>query len=314
MLSKAEFRGGILAVSAILIVVLLVVSVSPGLPGELLLQSLRFHLIAVGLGLALLAMVFGARWRGLLVLLVVLASLAHGALFVWDFYARRTPMAAPPAAQFRFLSFNVLTGNRQAEALVDAVLADPPDVMLVMETPGIEPYLERLADVFPYSVGCARTETCDTSLHSRFPIENASVRQLPPFEHERMVIGQVTIEGQALTIAGAHLSKPYFDQASWIELHHINEILSDIEGPLLLAGDFNAAPWTEPVALLAERQQLAPGPWAPATWPVRLGPLGVPIDNVFTRGNVRLLTLEAGDSYGSNHRPLWADVAIYPAP
>jgi endonuclease/exonuclease/phosphatase (EEP) superfamily protein YafD len=314
MLSKAEFRGGILAVSAILIVVLLVVSASPGLPGELLLQTLRFHLVAAGLGLALLAILFGARWRGLIVLLVVLASAAHGALFVWDYYARRTPMPTEPVAQFRFLSFNVLTGNRYAEQLVDAVLADPPDVMLVMETPGVEPYLERLAEAFPYRAGCANTQTCDISLHSRFPLADARIRHLPPFGHERMVTAQVEIGGQALTIAGVHLSKPYFDQASWIELNYINEILSRIDGPLVLAGDFNAAPWSEPVALLAELQGLAPGPWPAATWPVRLGPLGVPIDNVFTRGNVRLLALEAGDSHGSNHRPLWADVALYPAP
>ncbi|ODT79341.1 MAG: hypothetical protein ABS76_21080 [Pelagibacterium sp. SCN 64-44] len=312
MLSKAEFRGGILALAAVLIAVLLVVSVSPGLPGELLLQSLRFHLVAAGLALAALAMLFGARWRGLIVLALVLASAAHGALFVWDYYARRTPIEAEPAGEFRFLSFNVLTGNRRAAELVEAVLADPPEVMLVMETPGIEPYLDRLADVFPYRVGCADPRTCDISLYSQLPITDGQIRRLPPFGLERMVTGRISIGGQAVTIAGVHLSKPYFDQASWVELYHIEKVLGGIEGALVLAGDFNAAPWTEPVALLAERQALIPGPWPPATWPVRLGPLGVPIDNVFTRGNARLLTLEAGDNLGSNHRPLWADVAVYP--
>ena len=313
MLSKAEFRGGILALSGVLFVVLLVVAVSPGLPGELLLQSLRFHLIAAGLGLAVLAIAFGARWRGLLVLLVVLASAAHGATFVWDFYARRTPVSAEPVAQFRFLSFNVLAHNPRAEELVDAVMADPPDVMLVMETPGVEAYLDRLKTVFPYSIGCERAPSCDISLHSRVPLENPRIITLRPFNHERMVTAQVEIDGQSVTIAGVHLSKPYFDQASWIELARIRRVLLEIDGPMVLGGDFNSAAWTEPLAQLGDALQLIPGPWTPATWPVRLGPLGVPIDNVFTRGNARLLTLEAGESYGSNHRPLWADVAIYPA-
>lgn len=303
-----------MALSAVLTVVLLIVSFPLGLPGELLLQSLRFHLIAVGLVLALAAILSGARWRGLIVLLVVLASAAHGAKFLRDYYVRQVPMIAEPLAEFKFLSFNVLTGNTKAAELVDAVLADPPDVMLVMETPGIERYLDRLTETFPYRVGCSQTLTCDISLHSRFPIADPQIRLLPPFGHERMVTGRVEINGQAITIAGVHLSKPYFDRASWIELGNINRALNLIEGPLVLAGDFNAAPWTAPVARLAWQQTLMAGPWAPATWPVRLGPLGVPIDNVFTRGNVRLLTLEAGDNHGSNHRPLWADVAIYAEP
>ncbi len=314
MLSKAEFRGGLLAGSAILLLILAITAVSPGLPGEMLLQSLRFHLVIAGLGLAVLTILSGARWRGLIVLLLVLASAAHGAMFVWDFYTRRTPIAAEPVAEFRFLSFNVLHGNRRSAELVDAVLADPPDVMLVMETSGISAHMDRLMAQFPYRVGCDNPQTCDISLYSRFPITDGQITRLPPFRFERMVTGRINVDGQDITIAGVHLSKPYFDQASWAELHTINRVLSDIEGPLVLAGDFNAAPWSEPLAMLGNRQELIPAPWPIATWPVRLGALGVPIDNAFTRGNARLLTLESGDSYGSNHRPLWADVAIYPQP
>ncbi|NGP18001.1 endonuclease/exonuclease/phosphatase family protein [Devosia aurantiaca] len=310
MLSKAEFRGGILALAGIMTVVYLLVSLSPGLPGELLLQTLRFHLIVVGLMLAALALVFGARWRGLMFLLVVLGSALHGGLIVWDLYARRTDIAAEPAAQFRFLSFNVLAGNDRAAELVETVLADPPDVMLVMETPGIADYLDEMAAVFPYRAGCA-DDGCDISLLSRFPIEASQVVDLPPFFRQRLVTARVTIDGQAVTVAGLHLSKPYFDEASWGEIYYIRRALREIEGPMVIAGDFNAAPWSEPVAWFTRQLDLAPGPWPAATWPVRLGALGVPIDNMFTRGNARLLTLEAGDNLGSNHRPLWADVAIY---
>lgn len=311
MLSRAEFRGATLGLSGVLIVVLFLVSAPPVLPGVLLLQSLRFHIVLAGLALAAIVIISGARWRGLLVLLAVLLSAAHGAAFVQDFYARRTPLAAEPVAQFRFLSFNVLTGNRQASALVDAIIADPPDVALFMESPGIEPYLDRLATVFPYRIGCDNSRTCDISLHSRFPFEEGTIRNLPPAGSERFVTGRVLIEGTPVTVVGTHLTKPYFDTISQRELYVISQWMRQIEGPVVLAGDFNAAPWSSPIARLGREQQLIPGPWPAATWPVRLGPLGVPIDNVFTRGSARLLTLEAGESFGSNHRPLWADVALY---
>lgn len=312
MLSKGELRGALLALGGLVVLVLLIAKVTPGLPGELLLQSLQFHIALAGVVIALLAMALGARWRGLLGLILVLAFGIHGALLVKDLQLRRTEIAATPAATFDFLSFNVLTGNPRYKDLVDAIISDPPDIALIMETPGIETELGRLAPVLPYRVGCDQTSTCDISLLSRFPLEDAEVVNLPPFGRERLVIARTAIEGQKVTVVGLHLSKPYFDNAAWRELDAVQQAISGIEGPLLLAGDFNSAPWSNPVVWLAVIQDLVPGPWPPATWPVRLGPLGIPIDNVFTRGNARLLSLEAGDNLGSNHRPLRAQVALYP--
>ncbi|MCW5686562.1 MAG: hypothetical protein KIT85_19375, partial [Pseudolabrys sp.] len=89
MFGKAEIRGGLLALSGVLIVVLLIISFTPGLPGEELLQSLRFHFVTVGLVLALACIMAGARWRGGLVLLLVLAGAAHGAVLVNELMSRR---------------------------------------------------------------------------------------------------------------------------------------------------------------------------------------------------------------------------------
>ncbi|SMQ67182.1 Endonuclease/Exonuclease/phosphatase family protein [Devosia lucknowensis] len=313
MLSWAEFRGALLALGGLLVLVFAVIVVHPGLPGELLLQSLRFHLILAGLGLAVLTMIVGARWRGGLLLAIVLAAGVHGALYVMEFQQRRVDYAGPPAATLDFLSFNVLTGNRRSEELVQSILADPPDVALIMETPGIEDYLDQVATVLPYRAGCSRSETCDISLHSSIPFDSFEVRDLPPLGRERVVIGKITVAGQGVTVVGIHLSKPYYDNTSEIELWLINRMLSEIEGPLILAGDFNSASWTDPVAEIGRSQNLAPGPTQPATWPVRLGPLGVPIDNMFTRGSAQIMSLVSGDSHGSNHRPLRAEIGLYPA-
>src|SRR5690606_8737087 len=204
--------------------------------------------------------------------------------------------------------------NQRTEELLDALLADPPQLALIMETPEIEPYLDRMADVFPYRIGGDVADTCDIALFSQLPFESGAVQELTPFRHERLVVASLLVDGEKLNVAGVNLSKPYFDRASYEELYQIYEAIKDLEGPLLLAGDFNSAFWTEPMRAFGEALELVPGPWPSATWPVRLGPLGVPIDNVFTSGTARLLTLEAGDSLGSNHRPLRAQVAIYPAP
>lgn len=315
LLSRAEFRGALLALGAVLALVLVITSLAPGLPGELLLQSLRFHLIAAGLVLLVLMVVAGARWRAALFALVLLLATAHGGKMVLDYQARRDVPLGPQTGELSLISFNVLTGNRRADELVEFLANSNADVAVVMETPGIEHLLPRLAEAFPYSIGCERPQSCDISIHSRLPIEGGEIRTMPPFRFERLAIAPLTINGQALTVVGIHLSKPYFDGASWTELRALNRVLDALDGPIVLAGDFNSAPWSWPVAAIARAQNLAPGPSYPATWPVRLGPLGVPIDNILTRGNARILDLAAGgDSFGSNHRPLLARIGLYDAP
>jgi endonuclease/exonuclease/phosphatase (EEP) superfamily protein YafD len=125
----------------------------------------------------------------------------------------------------------------------------------------------------------------------------------------------MTVEGAGVTVVGIHLSKPYFDEASVQELGYLRYVLSQVPGPVVLAGDFNSALWTAPVARLGRAQNLIPAPSYPATWPVELGPLGVPIDNIFTRGDARILEISAGaDSFGSNHRYLLARIGLYAPP
>jgi endonuclease/exonuclease/phosphatase (EEP) superfamily protein YafD len=312
MLSKAEFRGAFLALSGLLAFILVVTSFSPGLPGELLLQTLRFHLVALGLVLAGCMYVFGVRWRVLMFLAVVGGALFHGAYYVNEFGQRRDEPLGALKGEMTFLSYNVLSGNRTPKAAADLIISTAPDVALVMETPGIEAQIPAIEAVLPYRLGCERPTRCDISLFSRHPIDNGRIIEVAPFRRERLVLAPMTIDGVALTVVGIHLSKPYFDETSIQELGDLRYVLSLISGPILLAGDFNSAVWTSPLAWFGRSADLVPAPSYPATWPVELGPLGVPIDNMFTRGDARILEIAAGeDSHGSNHRYLLARVGLY---
>lgn len=315
MWGRAEFRGAVLALGGVLSVILIITSISPGLPGELLLQSLRFHLVALGLVLALLMVAFGARWRALLFFVFLCGAFAHGAYYVWEFQQRREAPAGPLRAEMTFLNYNVLASNETAEAAARYIATSGADVALVMETPGVVEYLPEIEAALPYRLGCDRVATCDISLFSRVPIENGEIFEIPPFRRARLVIAPVTIDGAKVTVVGIHLSKPYFDEASLQELGYLRYRLSKLTGPVVLSGDFNAATWSAPLAFLGRAQQLIPGPRYPATWPVEFGAFGVPIDNIFTKGDARILAIAAGeDSFGSNHRYLTARIGIYAAP
>lgn len=308
---KAELRGMGTAALLAFALVLLLVSVPRGLPGVELLQSLRFHLAILGIPLAIVLSVAGARWRALAAVILMVASVGQGAIPLVEGYQRRAEMSGETVATLDVLNFNVLSSNLTPRAAADFIIGAAPDIAIIMEAPGIEPYLADIAAVLPYRLGCDDPINCDLAVFSRTPLANPRMLHMWPFVRERLAIAQTTIDGVPMTVIGTHLSKPYFDEAAWVELGHVRDLVRSVKGPLVLSGDLNAAAWSDDVVRLIRDGDLVPPPWYPATWPVGLGALGVPIDNMFTRGGALIEAIEASaDTYGSNHRALRARISV----
>lgn len=308
---KAELRGVWTGLALVAICVLLLISFRTPIPGISVLQTLRFHIVVSMLALPVLLLVQGARLRALVLLCAIGASGIQGVMHVLNQQkARWIVEAAVDPAPVKIVSYNVLAINPRPDEVVDYLIQTSPDVMVIMEAPGIESLLARLDEHFPYRAGCSEHETCDLAVFSRTPIRNVSVNTLD-FDRERLVTVETTVRGRSITVVGAHLSKPYFDKSAWAEMWKITHHLRTLSGPVVLAGDFNAAAWSDDVRWFVERSNLVPPPIYPATWPVRLGPFGLPIDNMFTQGGALIQAIEATpDPIGSNHRGLIAEIAL----
>lgn len=285
-------------------------SIDLPVPNSDVLQSLRFHFAAACLALPIALFVLGARWRAILVLALILVSIGQGAYLIHKQQEPRKQLeAAVDTDGFTVMSFNVLATSDRGQDVTDYMINLAPDIAVIMETPGIERSLGRLATTFPYHIGCENTATCDLSLFSRTPLINAQMHLLGPLKHERLISARTIINGRPVTIVALHLSKPYFDGIAIAELWQITHLLRQIDGPVLLTGDFNSAAWSRSVRQFVNRSQLIPPPRYPSTWPVRLGEFGVPIDNMFTRGALRIDEIGAMPSnFSSNHRGLLAHV------
>jgi endonuclease/exonuclease/phosphatase (EEP) superfamily protein YafD len=313
---KSEIRGVLTGLGLVAVGVLAAISGPNIIPGQELLHSLRFHIAIGALALPVLLFIFGGRWRALLLAAPICVSLGQGAMIVIGQLNSRAAMAAEvPAAQFNLLSFNVLTGNPRGPEIVTYMLDTLPDVAVIMETPGIEDEIGRLATAFPYHAGCSGPMDCDLSLFSRTPLRDVQVLKSISLQRERLIVAKTTIDGQDVTLVAVHLSKPYFDENAWAELQQVRWVLQDIKGPVVLSGDFNAAAWSRNVADFVADTGLVPPPRYPATWPVRLGPFGVPIDNMFSRDGAFIQSISATESsIGSNHRGLTAQIGIMAPP
>jgi endonuclease/exonuclease/phosphatase (EEP) superfamily protein YafD len=88
-------------------------------------------------------------------------------------------------------------------------------------------------------------------------------------------------------------------------LAEIAQATAHLDGPVIVAGDFNATPYTPVFQAFLKVTRTATFADFPATFPATMGPLGIPIDHVLV-GGIRLADLKALPSIGSDHRPLKA--------
>nr|MBF0683920.1 endonuclease/exonuclease/phosphatase family protein [Pseudomonas sp.] len=310
-MAKAELRGLLTGLAVVALGLLFLISFDVPIPGIAILQTLRFHIALPMLLLPVLLIVQGAGLRGMLLAAAVFLSIGEGVVDIY--YQQKVRWGLDDRIDpnpIRILSYNVLAVNERPDDVVDFIIDTLPDIAVIMETPGIESSLDRLAEVFLYHAGCEDPLTCDLSIWSRTPLDGVQLDTLE-FQRQRLISAETTIEGRRIAIVGAHLSKPYFDTAAWAEMWKLTHTLRKFGGPVVLAGDFNAAAWSADVRWFVARSGLVPPPFYPATWPVEAGPFGVPIDNMFTHGGALIQAIEAmPDPIGSNHRGLIATVGM----
>ncbi|MCI9864792.1 endonuclease/exonuclease/phosphatase family protein [Rhizobium skierniewicense] len=274
-------------------------------------NSFQLHIAIVTAIFAALCLVV-LRSRVFVILLVWALTLsAHAAYMHTEFV---TDAFAPDGSKpFRLLSFNVLMDNSaNAESIADTILASNADAVYVLEAAALTDVLPRLQQTYPYRLGCGEgTQSCDLLMLSKRPLENARVRSSSYISRDRFATAMVDIDGIKLTLAAAHLAKPYFDQYHRNELGRIRARLTAVKGPLILAGDFNSASIAPDMQEFLLTTDLKKAPWEPATWPISAGDFGIAIDHIFARKPATLMKLERlANNHGSNHYGLVADFAI----
>lgn len=290
------------------------------------------------LPLLLLVAVLRRAWRAsVLLLLPMLAfAAAYGPLFL----PRPTP-SDPPGPSLRVLTSNLMYRNDDAASLAAVLRTRRVDVALLQELgPGMARALEAdpsvLAD-FPYRALVPDGTTRGMGLLSRVPILEA----LPPeMDDDQCACQEVAIElsGRVVTLLNVHPRRPgvafqrrgrlpvglpvpsTFDPEQFEpRLRAILERAQRVEGPLIVAGDFNTSDRQPLYGLLQQRLQDAyrEAGWglgytfpsgAGGSWQ-RLFPL-MRIDYIFHDGAWRTREALTERLPGSDHRAVVTELAL----
>jgi endonuclease/exonuclease/phosphatase (EEP) superfamily protein YafD len=271
----------------------------------------RAHLAAIaavaGL-LALLSRPAQLRAVGLVALLAGGGGIASVAPFLVPGGAR-TANAAPT---FALLQMN-LRFDADIDPAVALVRALQPDVVTVQEATA------RMLPAFATLAGY-EVSTCGSPAR----LFSSLILSRHPFVGEascgsgRVMARGVELGGRAVTVVSEHLVWPWpFGQAR--DIASRAPLLAGLTRPVLVAGDFNAAPWSVAVRAYAAASGTAPVSGIGATWlhralPQALTPFaGLPLDNVLVSSDVAVVEARRLPSTRSDHRPVLLRFTLAPA-
>jgi endonuclease/exonuclease/phosphatase (EEP) superfamily protein YafD len=223
--------------------------------------------------------------------------------------------AGPAGAPVRVVSFNVLWTNDDTDAIAAELERLDADVVALFEV--TDRHLSELDAV----LGPHRVECCPDGAASGAVL--ASWRPLAASEvHSNRAI-RVEIEtdgGSPLSVWAVHptsMRDSVDGVKAWVYEHeHLREQLAaDPSDVVVAVGDFNATPHHRLLRQTLRRGRLGliRHPLAGGTW--RHPTLGwlASLDHVAVRGPVTVTGSGVGAACGSDHRPVWADLAVHHA-
>ena len=223
---------------------------------------------------------------------------------------------------FSLITSNLFVLNQRPKDVLTWLAGQPAEVVLLQEVPSaISSGLRALEDVYPYQFIVEPGTGLNSDVYRGS--ESMAILSIHPIQEPEgpraSRRGKLALKAR-LSIAGAedpwiiavHPSYPASQARLWARDAYLTEIagvVTNLEGPVIVAGDFNTTHYAPAFRDFMELSKMSTFRNFPATWPARLGPLGIPIDHVLVRG-AWLTDLTALSSIGSDHRGLKAEIRL----
>jgi endonuclease/exonuclease/phosphatase (EEP) superfamily protein YafD len=245
---------------------------------------------------------------------LAIAGAVVGAIPIVSYMGVQTARAEAGSARFRVITYNTWFRNHDYTAIARFLEQMQADVV-VLEERDRDDGAQRIAGhltSYPHSFIERRPH--GAIVFSRWPIVSAEL--LPLADAPGVLAARVTLDwnGTEVTVLGAHLHWPLGPQSSRLrnaELAGIASFAASRKEPVIVAGDFNVAPWSHNFSGTLERSGLrdcAAGHGLAPSWPAQFPPLGIRIDHCWASRHWRSIDVRLGPANGSDHLPLIADL------
>ncbi|WP_176085461.1 endonuclease/exonuclease/phosphatase family protein [Martelella sp. HB161492] len=273
--------------------------------------GMRLHLAVFAILVSLLLVLTGQWPYSLLPLVASLAMLIYLNLISARVEQPATIAAAPH--KLKVIEFNIFNANTNGAEISAFLRSAQADVAFILESDAVAARIPELAETYPYRLGCGeKTKTCDLMILSRHPLLEGKVRSVGGIRDHRYMQAKIDLGGgSSVSVVALHLTKPYYDDAHAEELRDAAQLVSTIEGPLILAGDFNSSILAGDVQTFLKQLGLHTAAHEPRTWPISAPSLGLAIDHILVRPPAHIDSIHRiEDNFGSNHYGLMADISV----
>lgn len=282
---------------------------------------LRLHLAALLAVLALVLVVLSLRIEAsfaIAVVVVTVASTVGTRALPGIAGVQADAHVAAQGPVYRLLHMNLRFDNREPEKALSLIGRLRPDVVTLNEVSQM--WRERLVALeatYPHVLYCPpATRIGGTAILSRRPFAPGSEPQCR--DRGAIASAHVDLGGRIVNIATLHMGWPWPFAQPW-QLPRIAAALGSLDDTAILAGDFNATPWSHAARIVVESGKLALVPGIRPTWLPRAAPewlrrhVGLPIDHVATRGGVVGAGIRTTTESGSDHLPILFEFMLLPA-
>ena len=283
-------------------------------------SHLRLHLAALTIlcGAVLLAI------RQFDVSAVLFLAAGAAIILTWQGVAleaadQRLSTQPPPGnrATYRLLHLNLRHDNPSPGEVLSLIGRTQPDIVALTEVSDMwRERLEIIAHAYPHSLLCPPPSPIGgVAILSRRPFAEGN----EPACHERgaLAVARIDLSGEAINVAALHIGWPWpFDQPR--ALPRVTRHLARLRGPGIVAGDFNAAPWSWTVRSIAQESGFRIVEGVGSTWLFLSMPdwlrrhIGLPIDHLMAKGGVAPHAIERRGDAGSDHLPLLMEFSVAP--
>jgi len=190
----------------------------------------------------------------------------------WGYrFLRRAPAPERATADLKVMTFNTLAWQREGHDLADSILKASPDVVGLQEIgPKGAGYLVRtLGDRYPYHYKTRSATSSGAAVLSRYPLRDAESFRVSESGHfwQRMTIdspfGPITclnVHTRIPHVVTTHRGRSCFRlplafhaERRRREVRYLIELLEEIDGPVIVCGDFNMTERSQDHRLLSGR-------------------------------------------------------------
>jgi len=199
------------------------------------------------------------------------------------------------------MQFNLNFRNKNLDKVQDCLLKKSIDIATFQEvTHAHKAKLEELKDKYPYQAYCEFATVGGEMILSKYSFTGNG----GCVKGQGLVWREIDAGNKKFSLVSLHLHWPY-PYGQYNQITTLSKELEKIKGSIIVAGDFNAAPWSHAVDRIAKasHSRIISG----IRWSIKvdtpIAPVWLPIDHILSSGFISE-QITTGKDLGSDHLPI----------